>query len=51
MDGEIEDLEPERKYACPKLGCYKAYRQPSGLRYHIKYVCLFNTSLFLFPFV
>jgi len=36
-EGDIEDLEPERKYACPQPGCYKAYRQPSGLRYHVKY--------------
>ncbi|KAF8971449.1 hypothetical protein BDZ97DRAFT_1786576 [Flammula alnicola] len=34
---EVEDSEPERKYACPRPGCYKAYRQPSGLRYHVKY--------------
>lgn len=36
---EIEDLEPERKYACPHVGCLKAYRQSSGLRYHRKHVC------------
>ncbi|KDR84868.1 hypothetical protein GALMADRAFT_217949 [Galerina marginata CBS 339.88] len=36
-DGDLEDSEPERKYACPQPGCYKAYRQPSGLRYHVKY--------------
>jgi len=34
---EIEDLEPERKYSCPRAGCFKAYRQSSGLRYHRKY--------------
>ncbi|PPQ92695.1 hypothetical protein CVT25_014002 [Psilocybe cyanescens] len=37
LEGEIEDLEPERKYMCPQPGCFKAYRQPSGLRYHIKF--------------
>ena len=36
--GEIEDSEPERKYICPHAGCLKAYRQSSGLRYHIKNV-------------
>ena len=36
---EIEDLEPERKYICPHVGCLKAYRQSSGLRYHRKHVC------------
>ena len=35
---EIEDLEPERKYACPHAGCLKSYRQSSGLRYHRKHV-------------
>lgn len=35
---EFEDLEPERKYACPHAGCLKAYRQSSGLRYHRKHV-------------
>jgi len=34
---EIEDLEPERKFICPQAGCLKAYRQSSGLRYHIKH--------------
>jgi len=34
---EIEDSEPERKYACPRAGCLKAYRQSSGLRYHRKH--------------
>ena len=36
---EIEDLEPERKFTCPLAGCLKAYRQSSGLRYHIRHVC------------
>ena len=36
---EIEDSEPERKFTCPQAGCLKAYRQSSGLRYHIKHVC------------
>ena len=42
---EMEDLEPERKYTCPQVGCLKAYRQSSGLRYHIKHVC--RCSFFL----
>lgn len=42
---EIEDLEPERKFTCPQAGCLKAYRQSSGLRYHIKHVC--RRSFFL----
>jgi len=36
---EFDDLEPERKFTCPHPGCLKAYRQSSGLRYHIKHVC------------
>ena len=44
---EIEDLEPERKYACPHAGCLKAYRQSSGLRYHRKHVCHFSFFTFL----
>ena len=39
---EIEDLEPERKYSCPQAGCFKAYRQSSGLRYHRKHVRCFS---------
>lgn len=39
---EIEDLEPERKYPCPHVGCLKAYRQSSGLRYHRKHVCRYS---------
>ncbi|KAF9535330.1 hypothetical protein CPB83DRAFT_841584 [Crepidotus variabilis] len=33
--GDSEDSD--RRYPCPTPGCYKAYRQPSGLRYHIKH--------------
>ncbi|KAF8168227.1 hypothetical protein B0H34DRAFT_684715 [Crassisporium funariophilum] len=36
-EAETEEIEPERNYPCPESGCYKAYRQPSGLRYHIKH--------------
>ena len=35
-DGDSEDSD--RRYPCPTPGCYKAYRQPSGLRYHLKHV-------------
>lgn len=40
LSGEeaAEDCEPQRKYPCPHPGCYKAYRQTSGLRYHTKFV-------------
>ncbi|KAF9568508.1 hypothetical protein CPC08DRAFT_746320 [Agrocybe pediades] len=31
------DPEPERKFVCPRPGCYKAYRQQSGLRYHMNF--------------
>jgi len=34
---EFRELEPERKFTCPQAGCLKAYRQSSGLRYHIKH--------------
>jgi myb proto-oncogene protein/Myb-like DNA-binding protein BAS1 len=34
-EGDSEDSD--RRYPCPQLGCYKAYRQPSGLRYHLKH--------------
>lgn len=50
MEGELDDSEHDRRYPCPKQGCYKAYRQPSGLRYHIKNVGPFRLSLFLSPF-
>ncbi|KAJ3512793.1 hypothetical protein NLJ89_g3310 [Agrocybe chaxingu] len=36
-DGEVDASDPDRKYMCPREGCFKAYRQPSGLRYHIKH--------------
>ncbi|KAF8905463.1 hypothetical protein CPB84DRAFT_1960391 [Gymnopilus junonius] len=36
-EGDLEDIEPERKHVCPRPDCFKAYRQPSGLRYHIRY--------------
>jgi hypothetical protein len=42
---EIEDLEPERKFTCPQAGCLKAYRQTSGLRYHLKHVCRYSFFL------
>jgi len=38
-EGDSEDSD--RRYPCPRLGCYKAYRQASGLRYHLKHVSLF----------
>jgi myb proto-oncogene protein/Myb-like DNA-binding protein BAS1 len=34
---ELKELEPERKFTCPRAGCLKAYRQSSGLRYHVKH--------------
>lgn len=48
LEGEVEDLEPERKYMCPQPGCFKAYRQPSGLRYHIKFVCSLLVNVFTY---
>ena len=39
LSTEADGDDSERKHVCPKPDCYKAYRQPSGLRYHIKHVC------------
>ncbi|KAJ8517033.1 hypothetical protein ONZ45_g5734 [Pleurotus djamor] len=35
-EGESEDKKA-RKYVCQHAGCFKAYRQLSGLRYHRKH--------------
>ena len=35
---DLEDDEADRRYTCPQPNCFKAYRQPSGLRYHLKHV-------------
>ncbi|GLB36483.1 putative myb-like DNA-binding domain containing protein [Lyophyllum shimeji] len=35
-DAEAGD-EPRRTYVCHHPQCFKAYRQPSGLRYHLKH--------------
>lgn len=35
-EAELED-DSQRRYTCPQDGCFKAYRQPSGLRYHISH--------------
>lgn len=32
-----------RKFICKHPGCFKAYRQLSGLRYHRKHVCPFSS--------
>ncbi|KAF5337108.1 hypothetical protein D9611_003095 [Ephemerocybe angulata] len=32
-----EEEEAGRKWVCPVPNCFKAYRQPSGLRYHQKH--------------
>ncbi|PPQ62741.1 hypothetical protein CVT24_000435, partial [Panaeolus cyanescens] len=37
LPGEEQNSDEERKYVCPHEGCYKAYRQASGLRYHRKH--------------
>ncbi|KAF9481702.1 hypothetical protein BDN70DRAFT_876021 [Pholiota conissans] len=37
LSGDDGEGEPERKHMCPLPGCYKAYRQTSGLRYHKKF--------------
>ncbi|TFK76764.1 hypothetical protein BDN72DRAFT_829929 [Pluteus cervinus] len=33
---EVDD-EAHRTWVCPRDGCFKAYRQSSGLRYHLKH--------------
>ncbi|KAF8202953.1 hypothetical protein BJ912DRAFT_1052975 [Pholiota molesta] len=37
LSGEDDEEETQRRYPCPLPNCYKAYRQTSGLRYHIKF--------------
>jgi len=39
-EAETSD-EAKRTYLCHHPHCFKAYRQLSGLRYHLKHVCLF----------
>ncbi|RDB28956.1 Myb-like protein A [Hypsizygus marmoreus] len=36
-DAESGDDEAKRTYVCHHPDCFKAYRQPSGLRYHLKH--------------
>nr|GAT43657.1 predicted protein [Mycena chlorophos] len=36
-DEKDDDEDNERSYICPHDQCFKAYRHPSGLRYHLKH--------------
>ncbi|KAJ7169456.1 hypothetical protein C8R46DRAFT_1217154 [Mycena filopes] len=37
QDAEGDDEQESRSYICHHPQCFKAYRQPSGLRYHLKH--------------
>ncbi|KAF7310561.1 hypothetical protein HMN09_00598900 [Mycena chlorophos] len=36
-DEKDDDEDHDRSYICPHDQCFKAYRHPSGLRYHLKH--------------
>ena len=46
---DTEASEAKRVYVCHHPNCFKAYKQPSGLRYHLKHVRLMLQSISAIP--